>query len=291
MDIHVISTDTYGRITCTPPTVPYLYHKPMNKEINEILEQLVESAPAGELEEVYNDLMIMFPNQSGVVNKTITRLAEKQGIVLNGKGIANQENKDSASGKFWDFEQRQTFNTDFKGSKIFDAEASDPDVEYPLFYNTLVEELKTYGDKHFPSQFEYQVVPKGSLLLVTFIGQKLNKSNFYTGRWTGSYTFNANNTTKAEILLDIHYYEEGNVRFDFKEVIEEKCDYSPSAILSFIERSENAVLIKVVNQFTLLNQKYFKNLRRLLPVTKSRINWGNAIGNYKLGTDVINEQA
>lgn len=277
--------------TAQLPLIPlYPNHSPMSKEISEILEQLIETAPAGELEEVYNDLLVMFPNQLGVVNKTLLRLAEKQGIVLNGKGIANQESKDLTSGKFWDFETKQTFNTDFKGTKIFDSEPSIPDVEYPPFYNTLVEVLKLYGNKHFPSQFEYQVIPKKDLLLVTFIGQKLNKKNFYTGRWTGSYSFSANNTTKAEMLLDIHYYEEGNVRFDFKEVIEENCDYSPTAILSFIERSENAVLIKVVDQFTLLNQKYFKNLRRLLPVTKSRINWGNAIGNYKLGSDVINEQ-
>lgn len=262
----------------------------MSKEIGDILQQLIESAPAGELEEVYNDLMIMFPNQSGVVNKTLTRLAEKQGIVLNGKGIANQENKDSQSGKFWDYENRKTYNTDFEGSKIFDSESSTPQVEYPHFYNNLVKELKFYGEKHFPSQFEYQVIPKVDSLVITLIGQKLNKSNFYTGRWTGTYTINSTmKLAKADILLDIHYYEEGNVRFDFKEEIEEDCEFTPSAILSFIERSENAVLIKVVNQFTLLNQKYFKNLRRLLPVTKSKINWGNAIGNYKLGTDVIEQ--
>lgn len=262
----------------------------MSKEIGDILTLLVESCPPGELEEAYNDLIVMFPAQKALINKIIGRLAEKQGLVLNGRGIAFEANKDEGSGKFWDYKQKKKYNADFKGSRCFDVETGNPDVEFPTFYEELSEQIQSYGEQHFPSQFEYEIVPRSTSLYISFVGQKLNKSNFYTGRWKGAYTFDQAKKAHGEISLDIHYYEEGNVRLESTETTDDTCEFSASAILKYIEQCENAVLIKVVNQFTTLNQKYFKNLRRLLPVTKSRINWGNAIGNYKLGTDVINEQ-
>ena len=62
-----------------------------------------------------------------------------------------------------------------------------------------------------------------------------------------------------------------------------------SRIVNFINEQENATMVKIIEQFNNLNQKSFKNLRRLLPVTRSKINWGSAIGNYRLGSDVINK--
>lgn len=263
----------------------------MSQEIGQLLSQLVKTAPPGELEEVHNDLVSIVPSQLSVVSKTVTRLAENQGMLLSGKGIAHQENKDSASGKFWDFKEKKKYNTSFKGGKVYDVEAATPTAEYPVFYDDLSKKLEQYGDKHFPSEFAFEIVPVSSTKVsVTLIGQKLNKSNFYTGRWHSRYVFQKSQTTHGEIALDIHYYEEGNVRLDFKETVDEPCEFSADAIVEFIRSTENAVSIKAINQFNLLNQKYFKNLRRLLPVTKSKINWGNAIGNYKLGTDVVNER-
>lgn len=263
----------------------------MSTEINKILTELTSSAPAGELEEVFNDLVTILPDQQATIRKSVARLAETQGIVVPGEGIAAQENKDESSGKFWDFKKKQKYNASFVDSKLLDREAAAPDVTYPSMYNELVENLKQYGDSQFPSQFEFNVIPHSSTkLTVLLIGQKLNKSNFYTGRWKSVYTFDKHEQAHGDITIDIHYYEEGNVRFKFDESVQKECEFSPSAIVGFIKSVENAALMKVISQFTALNQNHFKNLRRLLPVTKSRINWGNAIGNYKLGTDVINEQ-
>lgn len=262
----------------------------MLNEITEILAQLVKSAPAGELREVSNDLSIMLPDQVNAVNKSLACLAESQGIVISGKGIASKNNKDPSSSKFWDYRRMQKYNTDFKSGESYDIESATSEVEYPPFFDELVEDLRKYGDLHYPSEFEFEVIPKSpTSLSVSIIGEKLSEGNFYNGRWKSYYVFEDSKDAQGEILLDIHYYEEGNVRFEFKETLQTPCELSPFHIVNFIKSTETAVSMKVVKQFTLLNQKYFKNLRRLLPITKSKINWGNAIGNYKLGADIVNE--
>lgn len=263
----------------------------MPLEIGRALADLTESAPAGELKEIYNDLVTMLPDQQVIIREYVAHLAETQGIVIPGEGIASQENKNESSGKFWDCKRKKMYNVTFIDSELFDHEEATSKITYPDLYNELVEKIQEYGDSQFPSQFEFNVIPESATkLTVLLIGQKLNKSNFYTGRWRASYKFDESEQAHGDISIDIHYYEEGNVRFQFEESIQKKCKFSASAIVNFIQSVENAALMKVINQFTALNQNHFKTLRRLLPVTKSRINWGNAIGNYKLGTDVIDEQ-
>lgn len=89
--------------------------------------------------------------------------------------------------------------------------------------------------------------------------------------------------------MDIHYYEEGNVRLNFSEEISENVSNDKN-LVKIIENIEHKLSLKVIESFNELNQRTFKNLRRLLPITRSKINWGNAIGNYRLGSDVINKQ-
>lgn len=262
----------------------------MASEISRIFTQIIESAPPGELEEVYNYLVAILPDKRDVIEKCVIRLAETHGIVLPGEGIACNENKD-ASGKFWDYKQKKKYNASYSTAQMFDVEPSTPVAKYPTFYSELVKEVDSYSKSHFPSDAVFEVIPHSSTKVnVILISEKLNKSNFYTGRWKAAYTFEEAQKARGNIVIDVHYYEEGNVRFKFDEAVEKECDFSPAAIVRFIQRAEDEVQLRVVNQFTVLNQNYFKNLRRLLPVTKSRINWGAAIGNYKLGTDVISEQ-
>ncbi|GMF78612.1 unnamed protein product [[Candida] boidinii] len=57
-------------------------------------------------------------------------------------------------------------------------------------------------------------------------------------------------------------------------------------VSSKIKEIEDEFEFSVVNKFTRLNEDLFKNLRRQLPINRSRVQWGKAIGNYKLGQDV-----
>lgn len=264
----------------------------MSVNLNAIIDDLVKSAPPGELQSIKSTLDTIVSHETQfAINKSIEKFIESNALVLSGTFIASSFNKDPHSTKYWDFIGKKKFNVDLKSREAIDVEAAQPDVEYPTYFNELVEGLKVYGDNHYPSEFAFTVVPDSDEnISVIIIGEKIDPDNFYTGRWKSVYTIAGSGELTGRVNLDIHYYEDGNVRLNFEEPINHKLEsISTSSILNFINNTENELTLKVVDQFNLLNQNSFKNLRRLLPVTKSKINWGKAIGTYKLGSDVVNQ--
>lgn len=264
----------------------------MPVNLNAIIDELVKSAPPGELQSVKKNLDTIVSQETlFAINKSIEKFVERNALVLSGAYIASHLNKDSNSTKYWDYIGKQKFNVDLTSRKAIDLEAAEPNVDYPSYFNELVQGLKLYGDNHYPSEFAFTVIPESdSSISLIIIGEKINAENFYTGRWKSVYTVSGNGELTGHVNLDIHYYEDGNVRLSFEEPIKHELGVlSASSILNLINNTENELTLKVVDQFNLLNQNSFKNLRRLLPVTKSKINWGKAIGTYKLGSDIVNQ--
>lgn len=264
----------------------------MSVKLNDIVSLIIKTAPAGELNDVVRDLSAIVPgSSSSAINKSVEEYVEENGIVLSGQYIASKYNKDAHSTKFWDYVTKKKFNYDLKTNRAIDFESAEPSVSYPSFYDQLIKDLKLYGEDHYPSEFSFTVVPiSADEVVVILIGQKVNKENFYTGRWKSVYTFSATGKTSGSVKLDIHYYEDGNVRLNFEEAVEDtSATFNSSGIVNFINNFENKLTLKIIEEFNTLNQNAFKNLRRLLPVTKSKVNWGKAIGNYRLGTDVVNQ--
>ena len=241
----------------------------MNKTVNE----LVSSAPPGELADVVEDLNVIIDNPAAIL-AAVDNYVE-QGVVALGL-IASKWN--SHQGKYACHVNKKLYNVD--GLKAIDIE----DFETEGVDANLVNLLERYGEAHYPSTYAFTVVP-GSTTEIVIIGQRNNLENYYSGQWKSHYLINGSKVV-GEIAITIHYFEEGNVRMTFNE----KVEGSGSDVVLVIEKIENDVTLKVVDKFTDLNQKLFKNLRRLLPVTRSKINWGKAIGNYRLGSDVVNKK-
>lgn len=265
----------------------------MSVTLNDIVDNLVKTAPSGELSDVKEDLLALASVQNrGAVNDALSHQIDESGLIVSGNLIASKFNKDKNSSKYVDYIGKKKFNVDLELKKAIDVESTEPDVAYPSYYSKLVQLLEQYGEDHYPSEYAFTVIPKGNAVQILILGQKLNKSNFYTGLWKSVYTVDASGSIGGSVDLDIHYYEDGNVRLAFNEATPSAslADVSASAIVNFINKAENDATVKILDDFTLLNQKYFKNLRRLLPVTKLKINWGKAIGAYRLGSDVVNKK-
>ena len=80
--------------------------------------------------------------------------------------------------------------------------------------------------------------------------------------------------------IDVHYFEDGNVAFKFHKDIEVQEAVNP---IVAIKSQENEIEREMGSSFAALNERDFKSLRRRLPVTRSKINWGKGIGTYRLG--------
>lgn len=238
-----------------------------------------------------SNLSLVAPAARSSVTKGVESYMKEAGFILPDKIVISELNKVRGSTKFWDFAGRRKFNIDIDSSRAIDFEDAQPEQEYPEFYDQLVEDLKRYGADHYPSEFGASVIPysRDEIKLI-LIGQKIDEENFYTGRWKSVYSVSSAGQLSGSIYLDIHYFEDGNVRLNYEENITNiPSEFDSSKILNVINNIENRLTLKIIQDFNSLNQNAFKNLRRLLPVTKSKINWGKAIGNYKLGTSVINQ--
>lgn len=261
----------------------------MSVKLESLLDELVKSSPPGELVGIKQDLSQLLSNQSNsLINQSIEKYINENPTVFSGQYIASSYNKDPSSTKYVDFVGRKAFNVDLNRQTAVDFEDYNGG-NYPEYYDKLVQSLQLYGQDHYPSTFAFTVIPDGSETHIILIGQRLNNDNFYTGQWQSHYVVK-NGSISGAVKLDIHYYEDGNVRLNFDEKVATTSISSDAlAIVNFINETENKVTVKIIENFNELNQKYFKNLRRLLPVTKSKINWGSAIGNYRLGSDVVNQ--
>lgn len=82
----------------------------------------------------------------------------------------------------------------------------------------------------------------------------------------------------------MHYYEDGNVRLLTKKNLE----LEPSSIENVsksIETAEKKYQEELNKAFGVLGEGSFKELRRALPVTRSKINW-SSISSMRIGQDV-----
>lgn len=132
-------------------------------------------------------------------------------------------------------------------------------------------------DKYVSDQYtngEYLIIDDEKILIK---GGKTSNANYWTGSWRSVYDISSK---KGEITIDVHYYEDGNVRLQTVQNVEIN---DSGDIIQSIKEIETKVQLNLNKQFQNLNEAVFKQLRRQLPVTRSKINWGKAIGNYKLG--------
>lgn len=280
----------------------------MSINLNELVDSLIQSAPPAELKQVSQSLSSLTKGTStsstnSLIQDSIEQYAQENIISIDNI-IISKYNKDENSSKYIDYVNNKLFNVDWQNQKIIDVESyHDNNNKRGSNYDELIQKLSQYGDDYYPSNFAFTVIPESEdQLRVIIIGQRANHDNFYTGQWKPNYLITEQGI-KGNIDLDIHYFEDGNVRLKFNESINSSNNNNNSStlqsgnlinnaskIVNFINEQENAIMVKIIEQFNNLNQKSFKNLRRLLPVTRSKINWGSAIGNYRLGSDVINKK-
>ncbi|KAJ8607060.1 hypothetical protein MRB53_040569 [Persea americana] len=90
----------------------------------------------------------------------------------------------------------------------------------------------------------------------------------------------------GSIKVDVHYYEDGNVRLlTEKPVSLSASSSSASDIVKQIVLCERRYQEDLNRAFTSLNEGAFKSLRRQLPVTRQKIEW-EKISGYRLGQDI-----
>lgn len=120
---------------------------------------------------------------------------------------------------------------------------------------------------------------------------KYNPNNFWNGRWRSVWvcTFKPNGQVSLQgtIKVCVHYYEDGNVQLntEVNKTVSApggNAQVTAENIIKAIRKEEAAYQQSVENSYATMGDTTFKALRRVLPITRMKIDW-NKIRNMKMG--------
>lgn len=136
--------------------------------------------------------------------------------------------------------------------------------------------------EHFP-QSTIGVYPSSSDdgVAILLVANKYSPQNFWNGRWRSTYTLTPSGGLSGSIRVDVHYYEDGNVRMSTSKSVDVPNASGADAVVREIAKSENKFQEELNRAFVQLAEGSFKGLRRQLPVTRQRVEW-EKIGGYRV---------
>ena len=153
---------------------------------------------------------------------------------------------------------------------------------------SLQKSFATSTSEHFPSStIGIYPIQSDSAIAILLVANKYSPQNFWNGRWRSTYTYNpSSDSLNGTIKVDVHYYEDGNVRMNTSKKVEISSGTgSVEGVVREIAKAENKYQEELNRAFTALAEGSFKGLRRQLPVTRQRVEWDKIAG-YRLGQDV-----
>ncbi|CAK7225538.1 F-actin-capping protein subunit alpha [Sporothrix curviconia] len=265
----------------------------------EIVSSFVEGAPPGELASVIADiesLTISKPRLFDGLAPSFAKYNEDQfaTVQLPGSAAGSQPaivSVDSraeadSTDRYYDPSSATSFAFDHRTQKASAAQSHA--IEGDLATSTL-KALATYVRDHYerPAFGVYPLADDSSKIAILIVSNKYSPQNFWNGRWRSRYVYDpATNTLEGNIRVDVHYYEDGNVRLltDKPQSVTLSSASGP-AIAREIAALEKAYQEELNKKFLSLSEGAFKGLRRQLPVTRQKIEW-DKVASYRLGQDI-----
>ena len=252
-----------------------------------VISEIIFDTPAGEIQEVYNSLITLAgENAKDTILDVIEQYNVKNNIPIDVDGnlVILSENTKSGASRYTDAVRGVSFTVDHLNKKGLDVEPLQ-DAASQEECKKLHEQITEYTAKNYPGDVTIAVNPiaDSQKLEIIIISTKYNPANFWNGDWRSKYTYDASsNQISGSIEVHVHYYEDGNVSFKSNKTVE---NTPANDVVDAISQIEGEFEKSLDVSFTELNEKQFKALRRRLPITRSKVNWGKAIGNYRLGKD------
>jgi len=279
-----------------------------NDEIVEIVTGFLLNSPPGEFIEVVTDVRGLLPNES-LLNSSAPatfkayntdQYLEVQAPGGSHKVLITQEGEINAN-EYLDPRGNQVIQFDHirqevTGSRAASASELDHDIEqFRAAFDTAAQ---AYVTEHYQSGAVTVYGKKeGGQVVITIClsSYKFNPTNYWNGRWRSQWTCKfgtggGNVTMNGQIRVNVHYYEDGNVQLTTDTSKQLTATGSggaqgiATAALNAIKKCEQDFHGKLENSYNTLSDTTFKALRRILPVTKVKIDWPK-INIYKVGSE------
>lgn len=255
----------------------------------------VEGAPPGELADVIADikaLTLETPKLITQLGPAFVKYNEEQFATVKLPGgsqsvIVSSYNS-LGDGRYYDVESSSSFAFDHSTQKASAVQSYVFESSQLDLVKSLLKGLGSHVKEHFPNA-SYGVYPieGDSKIAMLVVANKYSPNNFWNGRWRSLYIFSPSaSSLSGAINVDVHYYEDGNVRLlTTKPISVSVTSASASTIIREIAVAEKKYQEEVNKGFNNLSEGAFKGLRRQLPITRQKIEWDKIAG-YRLGQDI-----
>ncbi|MCJ1245357.1 F-actin-capping protein subunit alpha [Trapelia coarctata] len=191
--------------------------------------------------------------------------------------------------RYYDVESQSSFAFDHIAQKASSVQSHTLESKHKDLIKSLLKALATHASEHYNNP-TFSVFPTSddNTLAILLVANKYSPSNFWNGRWRSTYLLNPTaNSLTGTIKVDVHYYEDGNVRLTTTKPL--SLPLSPSASASEIIRqiaiAEKKYQEELNRGFAVLSEGAFKGLRRQLPITRQKVEW-DKVGSYRLGQEI-----
>lgn len=252
-----------------------------------VLEGFIKDAPPGELTDVVNDVKIILGNDSTELESVESAFREynenqHMPVKLEGEQQCSIVSKYTRveEGRYADHALGKTFQYVHRTREASDAQP------YERVLSDLIPQIESYVQDHMCDDHAFQVAPYEGKEMILIVGSRYNPNNFWNGRWRSVYGFDGTSII-GTIHIDIHYYEDGNVRFTCTKPVD--LNVRRDKIGQTIAELENQFHEEVNKEFEGLNEGAFKALRRQLPVSRQRMNWAK-IEQYRIGMAFVDSK-
>jgi len=278
-----------------------------NEERVRIVSDFILHSPPGEFNEVFNDVRTLLNNDTLLKEGASSAFAQYNKDQLtpcrvqgSDQLVVISEHNELGGGRFYDPRTKQSFKYDHLKKEAFEFQSYDVDKKSEPWRTSLETEFGNYVLQHYPHG-SFSVFSKSSGGVVTLIAciedHQFQPKNFWNGRWRSQWTASFDPSSVGEsvelkgvVKVQVHYYEDGNVQLvsskDIKQNIQVSNDGEFAAeFVRVVEAAENEYHNALSENYQTMSDTTFKALRRLLPVTRTKIDW-NKIVSYTIAKEL-----
>lgn len=275
------------------------YEEISDEEKLRIATHFLLSCPPGELKDLTVDVKKIVPDSVltsdalQAIYRTYNMEQHVMPTLSDGPATLVCKHSEASNGNFVNPRDGKVYGFDhveqaWKADEV-DAAPSNMDASIEAERAAVQSALEGYVSKQYhgsdAASNSVGVYSKEGKLHIAIIGQATNLRNWWSGSWRGSFVVElagGSARVTGEISLLAHYFEDGNVQMSTQKDCEnDGVAYSDAAslgeaIVDLIRGWEHTLQNGLETMYIGMSNQTFKDMRRILPVTKTKFDWSGA---------------